>query len=222
MCNLYSLNRTRDGIARFFRVSHNRAVAFEALPAIFPGRIAPVVRQSADGERELVLMNWGYVLLQNGRAPKRVTNVRDDTILKSKFWRGSFEERRCLVPATSFCEPNGDVKPATWHWFAINGSEPRPTFAFPGIWRRYQGPVRKDGPKVDLEVYSFLTTTPNKLVATINHERMPVLLTHEHEFEAWLRGSSSEAFALAREYPPDRMRIVQEGFRREDRLDAAA
>jgi putative SOS response-associated peptidase YedK len=84
-------------------------------------------------------MNWGYVLLQNGRAPKRVTNVRDDTILKSKFWRGSFEERRWLVPATSFCEPNGDVngdvKPATWHWFAINGSEPRPTFAFPGIWR---------------------------------------------------------------------------------------
>ena len=122
-------------------------------------------------------MSWGFVLLQNGRAPKRVPNVRDDTILKSKFWRGSFEERRCLVPATSFCEPNGDVKPATWHWFAINGSEPRPIFAFPGIWRRYQGPVRKDGPKVDLEVYSFLTTTPNKLVETINHERMPVLLT---------------------------------------------
>jgi putative SOS response-associated peptidase YedK len=121
----------------------------------------------------------GYVLLQNGRAPKRVTNVRDDTILKSKFWRGSFEERRCLVPATSFCEPNGDVKPATWHWFAINGSEPRPTFAFPGIWWRYQGPVKKDGPKLDLEVYAFLTTTPNSLVATINHERMPVLLTRD-------------------------------------------
>jgi putative SOS response-associated peptidase YedK len=41
--------------------------------------------------------------------------------------------RRCLVPASSFCEPNGDVKPATWHWFSLN--------AFPGIWRRYKGPV---------------------------------------------------------------------------------
>ena len=167
-------------------------------------------------------MSWGFVLLQNGRAPKRVTNVRDDKILKSKFWRGSFEERRCLVPATSFCEPNGDVKPATWHWFAINGSEPRPTFAFPGIWRHYKGPVRKDGPKLDLEVYSFLTTTPNKLVATVNHERMPVLLTREEEFEIWLTGSPKEALALAREYPPDRMRIVQEGFRKEDRLEVAA
>ena len=70
MCNLYSLNRTRDGIARFFRVSHNRAAAFEPLPAIFPGHVAPVVRHSADGERELVLMSWGFVLLQNGRAPR--------------------------------------------------------------------------------------------------------------------------------------------------------
>jgi putative SOS response-associated peptidase YedK len=53
----------------------------------------------------------------------------------------------------------------------------------PGIWRRYLGPVRKDGPNVELEVYAFLTTTPNQLVATINHERMPVLLTREEEFE---------------------------------------
>ena len=125
-------------------------------------------------------------------------------------------KRRCLVPASSFCEPNGDVKPATWHWFAINGADARPLFAFPGIWRRYRGPVKKDGPNVDIETYAFLTTTPNPLVATINHERMPVLLTREEEFETWLRGSPDEAFALAREYPAEQMRIVQEGFDKED------
>jgi putative SOS response-associated peptidase YedK len=94
-------------------------------------------------------------------------------------------------------------------------------FAFPGIWRRYQGPVRKDGPKVDLEVYAFLTTTPNQLVATINHERMPVLLTQEGEFDAW-RGAPHVAFALAQEYPPGQMRIVQEGFKKQDLLATAA
>ena len=52
------------------------------------------MRQSADGEREIALMSWGFVLLQNGRAPRRVTNVRDDKILEGRFWRGSFEERR--------------------------------------------------------------------------------------------------------------------------------
>lgn len=89
-------------------------------------------------------------------------------------------------------------------------------FAFSGIWRRYKGPVKKDGPNVDIETYSFLTTTPNSLVATINHEHMPVLLTREDEFDAWLRGSPDEAFAVARKYPPDQMRIVQEGFDKED------
>jgi hypothetical protein len=63
-----------------------------------------------------------------------------------------------LVPASSFCEPNCDVKPATWHWFALAGREPHPIFAFPGIWRRYIGPVRKGGDPVNIETFAFLTT----------------------------------------------------------------
>jgi putative SOS response-associated peptidase YedK len=106
-------------------------------------------------------------------------------------------------------------------WFAIKGDDPRPLFAFPGIWRPYQGPVKKDGPNVDIETDAFLTTTPNPLVATINHQRMPVLLTREEDFDTWLRGSPDEAFALAREYPADQMRIVQEGLDKEDMLKAA-
>ncbi len=42
-------------------------------------------------------------------------------------------------------------------------------------WRRHIGPIKKDGPSVELDVYSFMTTTLNALVGTINHERMPVL-----------------------------------------------
>jgi putative SOS response-associated peptidase YedK len=219
MCNLYSLNKKRDAVARFFRISHNRSAAFEPLSAIFRRHTARGA-EAADGEREVVMMSWGFMLLQQGRAPKPVTNVRDDKVTTG-FWRESFQMRRCLVPAGAFCEPNGDVKPATWHWFAVKGEGPRPLFAFPGIWRRYRGPLKKDGPSVDVETYAFLTTTPNALVATINHERMPVLLTREDQFETWLRGSPDEAFALAREYPPEEMRIVQEGLDKEDMLQAA-
>src|SRR5215471_21610188 len=207
MCNLYSLNKKRDMVARFFRVSHNRTAAFNPTRAIFPRHIAPVVRSADDNEREIVMMSWGFMLVQNGRAPRPVTNVRDDKILTSRFWKSSFEERRCLVPATSFCEPNGDVKPATWHWFSLKGSEARPLFAFPGIWRKYQGPMKKDGPNVNIETYAFLTTTPNSLVVTVNHERMPVLLTREEEFDIWMRASLDEAITLARQHPAERMRI---------------
>ena len=111
-----------------------------------------------------------------------------------------------------------NVKPVSWHWFALRGRDASPIFAFPGIWATRVGEKgRPEG-----RVYAFLTTTPYELVATINHERMPVLLTREEEFEAWLSGAPAEALALAREYPPGQMRIVQEDFKKQDLLAAAA
>ena len=56
MCNLYSLNKKRDMVARFFRVSHNHAAAFRPTGAIFPRHVAPVVRSTEDGQREIVTM----------------------------------------------------------------------------------------------------------------------------------------------------------------------
>jgi putative SOS response-associated peptidase YedK len=219
MCNLYSMTAAREAVLRLFRLQHNRAAQVPTSTAIFPGHTAAVVRTAEDGERELVGMSWGFVLPQQGKAPRRVTNARDDKVRSSAFWRDSFSVRRCLVPATAFAEPR-EVTPATWHWFALAGEEPRPLFAFAGLWRRWHGPVRKDGPVVDLDVTAFMTTTPNALVATINHERMPVLLDTPETQEAWLRGSADEAFALIREHPPERMRMVQSGFEKEDRLGA--
>ena len=74
---------------------------------------------------------------------------------------------------------------------------------------------------MDIATYAFLTTTPNPLVATIDLERMPVLLTREQEFDTWLRGSSDEACRLARAYPAEQMHIVQAGLDTEDLLKAA-
>ena len=210
MCNLYSMLRARDAIIRMFRMPENRVGIIDRYPGIFPGYQAPVIRHADDSERELVLMHWGFVLQQKDRAPKRVTNVRDDKILTSPFWKGSFEERRCLVPASSYCEPNG-ATPAVWNWFALKGAEERPLFAFPGVWRSYTGPIKKGGPNVTQEVFAFMTTEPNPLTASINHERMPVLLSDVEQFETWLSGTPAEAFALARSFPAERMRIVQAG-----------
>ena len=81
MCNLYSQTRNVEAIRRLFRISDNRASRIEPQPAIFPGWTAPVIRKADDGERELLPMSWGFVLLQDGKAPRRVTNVRDDKIL---------------------------------------------------------------------------------------------------------------------------------------------
>ena len=83
-------------LGRFFRVSHNRRAAFAPVNAIFPRHVASVVRQSEDGEREIVLMSWGFLRLEEGRAPKPVTNVRDDQLRTNPFWWDSFAKRPCL------------------------------------------------------------------------------------------------------------------------------
>jgi putative SOS response-associated peptidase YedK len=219
MCNLYSQTRNVEAIRRLFKVNHNRSTAIEPQPAIFPGWNGSVIRNAEDGERELATMSWGFVLPQPGKAPRRVTNVRDDKILTSRFWKPSFEARRCLVPASSYCEPDTG-KPAKWHWSAVNGDEDRRLFAFPGVWQRWNGPIKKDGPTVELDVYSCLTTAPNALTDSINHERMPVLLSEDADFEAWLSGTPAEAYALARSFDAEKMRIVQSGLEKEDLLAA--
>lgn len=216
MCNLYAMTRRRGAVLRIFRVSDNRASAFDSLPAIFPGHTAPVVRHAEDGERELALLKWGFVLPQQGRAAKRVTNARADKVRQSGFWKESFEERRCLVPVTSFSEPKGR-QPAVWHWFGLKGDEPRPLFAFAGIWRRWKGAMKEGGETIEMNVYAILTTTPNDVVREIHPSRMPVMLGSQDECDAWLEGTPDEAFQLTQPYPPGGMHIVHKG----EKQDAA-
>lgn len=219
MCNLYSVKTSRKSLIEKFRLSDNRIAVFDPMAAIFPGHMAPVIKVTAEGDRELVLRSWGFVLLRDGYAPKRVTNARDDK-LDTRFWADSFATRRCLVPATSFCEPD-EGRPARWHWFALKDpQEPRPLFAFAGLYRPWRGPVKKDGPNVDIEVFSFVTTLPNALTQTINHERSPVLLTTPEDCETWLSGSSADARAVIRTSDPAGMHIVQSGADKLDRWGA--
>jgi putative SOS response-associated peptidase YedK len=111
-------------------------------------------------------------------------------------------------------------------WFALKGDDPRPLFAFAGIWQPYDGPLngrdQKNGVTHKVNTFSFLTTVPNELVATINHERMVVILTRPEEFDQWLNGTVDEAMELAKPFSAEMMQIVQEGFSKQDDLLAAA
>jgi putative SOS response-associated peptidase YedK len=100
------------------------------------------------------------------------------------------------VPATSFCE-YADTKPRkTPKWFALG--EDRPLFAFAGLWTPWRG-VR--GPKsapVDgqHELFGFLTTEANAVVAAIHPKAMPVILTTPEEVDLWLLAAAPKALAL--------------------------
>jgi putative SOS response-associated peptidase YedK len=200
---------TRNAEIRdWFRARHDRTGNLPVLPGIFQDQMAPIVRTVADGERELVMARWGMPgPPQYGGRP--VTNIRN---VSSPHWRGWLGVRnRCVVPATSFCE-YADTKPRkTPIWFALNDG--RPLFAFAGLWTRWRG-VR--GPKSALvdgenQLFGFLTTEANAVVAPIHPKAMPAILTTPEEVDQWLKAEAIHALTLQRPLLDDAIRIVAKG-----------
>ena len=216
MCNLFANTMPQSAMRDLFEVAAERDGLGNAPPlrAIFPRHDAPVVRRGADGARELAAMHWGFVMPQTSKRtgkpilPKAVNNARDDKLMASGFWRESFVERRCLIPATAFSEAQGRA-PAIHHWFCVLDEEGVPApFAFAGLWRRWRG-LYKDEPR-EMNVVSMVTTTPNEIVAPVHPDRMPMIL-READHAAWMEAPPAEAMALIRPHPAERMAVIGRG-----------
>ena len=69
------------------------------------------------------------------------------------------------------------------------------------------------------ELFGFLTTEANAIVAPIHPKAMPVILTTPAEADQWLEADTPDALALQRPLPDDTLRIVAKG-EKEDRSPA--
>lgn len=216
MCNLYSNTMPAAAMRQLFAVdaAHDRLGNAEPLPAIFPKGMSPIVGIDADGARWIENAHWGFVMPQMSKKtgkpiqPKAVNNARDDKLRISRFWTKSFEARRCLIPATSFCEAKGR-NPATYVWFGVAGDEERPPFALAGMWRAYKGSYG-GGEERELLTSSMVTTTPNELTRQTHPDRTPFIVDPD-DYDTWLTGTPDEAFALIKPFPAERMVIHQSG-----------
>jgi putative SOS response-associated peptidase YedK len=219
MCNLYSITKGQQAIVQFTRAMRDRAGNLPPLPAVFPDMFAPVVRTGDDGERELVRLRWGMPTpprYLKGAVDRGVTNIRNVASPHWRRWTGP--ESRCLVMATSFCEPSDATGPdgrKVWTWFAL--SEERPLFAFAGIWGRWTGTrgTQKAPEEGEHELFGFLTTEPNGVVRPVHSKAMPVILTTEEEIDVWMSAPMKEALELQRPLPEEILGVVGVG-RRDD------
>jgi putative SOS response-associated peptidase YedK len=65
--------------------------------------------------------------------------------------------------------------------------------------------------KGDHELFGFLTTEANAIVAPIHPKAMPAILTTPAEVDEWLETETSDALALQRPLPDGGLRIVAKG-----------
>ena len=187
-----------------------------SLPAVFPNRMAPVVRAAPNSQRELLTMRWGFpppnIPRQKLRNPY-LTNVRKtDSRYGQTYLRSP--EHRCLVPVTSFAEPDnraGDEKPSIWTWFAQD--ETRPLMFFAGIWREWEGDRgTKAAPDAGKHlVFSFLTTDASPDVAPIHPDATPVLLLDQSARDQWMVAPWEIARELQKPPPAGTLGVVAAG-----------
>ena len=187
MCNLYKMTKTVAEVAKLFGAVADPAG--NAGETVYPGYPGIVVAPESGGLR-VRQMTWGFPLVLKGRngqplKPKPVNNCRTDK-LDSFMWRYSFQERRCLIPVTAFCEAEGEKGAKTRTWFSLPDEE---LFAVAGIWRD----TAEWG-----AAYSMVMTEACEHVQGA-HDRMPAILPSE-DWADWLDGPPDVAGLLCRPY----------------------
>lgn len=206
MCNLYSQAKSQDAMRQLFDLPLVDLTGNLApQPKIFPDYRAPVIRQQSEG-RALVMARWGMPtppqFLIGKKTDRGVTNIRNTQSPHWRRWLGP--DCRCLVPFTTFAEPDSRQPGRSNVWFRLRGD--RPAF-FAGIWTRWTS-VRKlaEGETTD-DLFGFLTTEANAEVAPAHPNAMPVILTEPEDWDRWLTAPWGDARGLQRPLPA---RMLQE------------
>lgn len=163
---------------------------------IRPSQLVPTIINTDPDE--IIHTVWGIHPFYDKTGRMFLINARNDSMTKPT-WKKLIQEQRCLVLADGFYEwqkqPNSKIKIP--FRFELKDMEP---FAFAGLWQYEED---EEGTKVPHSV--IITTAPNKVVEPV-HDRMPVILTKDHEKE-WLNPDTDadQAIGLLKPYPAKEM-----------------
>jgi putative SOS response-associated peptidase YedK len=107
MCKFYSYTMPQGAARELARVARDIAGNIPPPPAVFPNMKAPVVRIASDGVRKLLMMRAGPFHRPSSQTASRVRKT-DRRYLQPWLKKS---EQRCLVPVTSFAEPDNGQGP---------------------------------------------------------------------------------------------------------------
>lgn len=244
MCNLYAMMRGRAEVAAIVRALNDRNNNQPPMSGVYPDYAAPVVTRDATGAREMRDMRWGMPTPQTVQfeaAKKRADKLRAkgasfdfDELLKmepdkgvtnirntsSRYWQAWLEPRhRCLVPLTSFSEPDQVGGTFKQVWYALGPHRPLAFFA--GVWTAHSCVRKIKTGWEDCEVFGFLTTEANAEVSRHHDKAMPVILADPADWDLWLSDAPwSDVRRLQQPLPDATLEIVGKGTKEDEVVPA--
>jgi putative SOS response-associated peptidase YedK len=178
MCGRFALTLPMDAMASLFSATQVRSVFEAPRYNIAPTQMIPTVVNFAD-ERQIVDMRWGFIphWYSSPTDGPLLINARSETIDEKPAFKGAFERRRCLVPASGFYE---------WHREKGKGKEPfyissqcDDLMSFGAVWQAWTSPEGARNITV-----AMITQAAGPEIAPIHH-REPVVI-HPKDHAAWL------------------------------------
>jgi len=191
MCNFYGHKVSRVEYIRLRQIEKELGTIaalnhLQQMRSGFEYKDAPVIRNSASNDFEIVLMHlefipsWVTSVEQLEEARKQGIpwlNARSETLLSSKMFRDAALNRRCLVLASHFYEwraykPEGSKKEIKYP-YAIEVAD-ADYFYMAGIYNSYTN----ENTGVVLNSFAIVTTAANELMAEVHNgkKRMPTIL----------------------------------------------
>jgi putative SOS response-associated peptidase YedK len=165
---------------------------------IAPGSIQPIVLTGETGEREIALMRWGFKL-----PDRHLFTARSEGIERAQFWKDSFLQRRCIVPADAIFEwqeaGRGKKKPK--YEVVIPGREP---FGIAGVWKPWKNQKTNQWERT----FAVITGEPNELIQPIHHRLTTIL--DPRDYEEYLTGAAERPpVHLLRIVPAEAMHVIR-------------
>jgi len=179
MCGRFTLKTPMRDVAEAFGLDPE-VLQRELFPRrynIAPTQGVAVVRQAADGGRQLSMLHWGLIpsWADDPAIGGRMINARSETAAERPAFREALARRRCIVVADGFFEWKQGTRPKQPFYIRREDEQP---FGFAGLWEHWRRG------ELEIESCTILTTAANELLQPL-HDRMPVILD-PHDYAVWL------------------------------------
>lgn len=210
MCNRYeTLNQIE--VERFWHLGHNKAPKLWPR-TVFPRAQGPFIRRARDTigyERELVVGQWGLIpwFAKEPKLKFPTNNARSEELeAKASYkdpWRWG---QRCIIPASTFDEPNWETGKNVWWQFSRVDGDP---WGLAGLWNTWIDKATGEAH----ESYTMLTINadehplmrrmhkPNPKAPPGGQDKRSVIPLEASDFDQWLEGTVYQAKLLMR-LPP--------------------